>query len=293
MASAEKPTLLLTFDVEDWFQVENFKSYIPYSLWDSFDLRVWKNTLRVLDILDEFAFQPKATFFILGWVAKRLPALVREISNRGHEVASHGYGHTLCHKMDPAAFFEDLISSKAMLEDITGQAVLGYRAPSFSINEKALNLVREAGYLYDSSFNSFSSNSRYGHLDLSGFSKKSGVHQITRSFFEIPISNLRFKNNILPLGGGGYFRLFPFQLFKQGICAMLKKEKAFVFYVHPWEFDPNQPRVHQASLGFKFRHYVNLDRTQKKLEAMISCFSKCPFKTLSAQANLVKDDFFS
>jgi polysaccharide deacetylase family protein (PEP-CTERM system associated) len=293
MASAEKPTLLLTFDVEDWFQVENFKSYIPYSLWDSFDLRVWKNTLRVLDILDGFAFKPRATFFILGWVAKRLPALVREISNRGHEVASHGYGHTLCHEMDSAAFFEDLISSKAILEDITGQAVIGYRAPSFSINDQALNLVRETGYLYDASFNSFSSNSRYGNLDLSGFSKKSGVYQITNNFLEIPISNLRFNNHILPLGGGGYFRLLPFPFFKQGIHSVLKKEKAFVFYAHPWEFDPNQPRVHQASLGFKFRHYINLGRTQKKLDAMITYFSNYPFKTLSAQTKVVKDESFS
>ncbi len=292
-ASAENPTLLLTFDVEDWFQVENFKSCIPYSQWDSSDLRVWKNTHRILDILDGFAFQPRGTFFLLGWVAKRLPALVKEISNRGHEVASHGFGHKLCHDMSPGGFKEDLVASKALLEDITGQSVKGYRAPSFSINDQALSLVRDAGYLYDSSFNSFGSNSRYGRLDLTGYSKTCGVYQIAEDFFEIPISNLRFKNHTLPLGGGGYFRLFPFKLFKQGMDAIFKKEKAFVFYAHPWEFDPNQPRVHQASLGFKFRHYINLDKTQRKMESLIKGFSQYRFNTLSAHVQSQKDDVFA
>lgn len=282
MALAEKPSILLTFDVEDWFQVENFKSYIPFSTWNSFELRVERNTIKILDLLDSFSFKPRATFFVLGWIAQKCPQLVREISDRGHEVASHGYGHDLCPQMEQPLLVHDLKYSKALLEDITGKQVTGYRAPSFSINDQVLNLVREAGYLYDSSFNSFGSNSRYGRLDLSGYSKSDGVYQIAMDFFEIPISNLKFKNSTLPLGGGGYFRLFPFKLFKQCMDVVFEKEKAFVFYAHPWEFDPGQPRVHQASWGFKFRHYINLNRTKKKMKALITGFSQYRFTTLSA-----------
>jgi polysaccharide deacetylase family protein (PEP-CTERM system associated) len=277
--SAEKYKILLTVDVEDWFQVENFKSCISYESWDSRELRVADNTIKILDLLDSFRFTPKATFFVLGWVAKRLPDLVREIASRGHEVASHGYGHDLCSTVSAASLVQDLTYSKKLLEDILGVPVIGYRAPSFSISGQTLDLVRDAGYLYDSSFNSFGSHERYGHLDLSHIRKNRGVFQINPDFYEIPVSNLEFGNRVLPLGGGGYFRLFPFQIFKQGMKAVLKKESAFVFYAHPWEFDPDQPRVDQASAGFKFRHYINLHRTEDKISALIRSFSDARFTT--------------
>ncbi len=272
-------SILLTFDVEDWFQVENFKGYIPFSSWPSFDLRVETNTHTILDLLDSFDFRPKATFFILGWIAKRVTDLVRQIHNRGHEVASHGISHYLCTHQSLGELSEDLSASKKLLEDLTGEGVYGYRAPSFAVNDKILELIQRAGYLYDSSYNSFAMHGRYGRLDLSQAEKQGAAFELFPDFFELPVSNLSLGTRIFPLGGGGYFRLIPFQLFKQGMKSVLNKDDAFVFYSHPWEFDPDQPRVKQASTGFKFRHYTNLGRTRKKLYSLIDTFSRCEFLT--------------
>ncbi len=276
---AQKPAILLTIDVEDWFQVENFKSYIEFSSWNSFELRVEKNIHLILDLLDTFSFKPKATFFILGWIAERLPILVRQIRDRGHEVASHGADHHLCTALNKNQLASDLSSSKKRLEDIIDQPVIGYRAPSFAINDQILEMIKQAGYLYDSSFNSFSAHGRYGSIDLSKAHKIDGCYQLDNQFFELPISNLCLAGKTIPLGGGGYFRLYPTSFFQQGIKSVLKKNNTFIFYAHPWEFDPNQPRVHQASRGFKFRHYINLSETETKLKRMICAFSACSFLT--------------
>lgn len=265
--------------MEDWFQVENFKDYIPFSSWSSFDLRVESNTRTILDLLDSFSFKPKATFFILGWIAKRVPGLVREIHSRGHEVASHGISHHLCTKLPSAQLAEDLSASKKLLEDLTGAQVYGYRAPSFAVNDEVLKLVHQAGYLYDSSYNSFAMHGRYGRLDLAQSEKQGAAFKPFPGFFELPVSNLTFGKKTFPLGGGGYFRLIPFQLFKQGMKSVLSRDDAFIFYSHPWEFDPEQPRVKQASKGFKFRHYTNLKKTRKKLYSLIDIFRQCEFST--------------
>lgn len=259
--------------------MENFKSYIDFSTWNSLEPRVEKNTHLILDLLDTFSFKPRATFFILGWIAERLPALVRQIRDRGHEVASHGDNHHLCTALNKNQLTRDLLTSKKRLEDITGQAVYGYRAPSFAVNDQILEKIKQAGYLYDSSYNSFSAHGRYGSIDLSKSIKRGGSYQLATRFFELPISNLHLGRTTIPLGGGGYFRLYPTSIFKQGITRVLKKNNAFVFYAHPWEFDPNQPRVHQASRGFKFRHYINLNRTESKLKRMICAFSDAYFLT--------------
>ena len=285
MALEEKKFILLTFDVEDWFQVENFKDYIPFSTWNSFELRVEKNTHNILDLLDSFSFKPRATFFILGWIAEKLPELVREIHQRGHEVASHGNDHHLCRNLTEPDLITDLKSSKERLETITNSRVYGFRAPSFAIDDKVLKAISQAGYLYDSSYNSFSAHGRYGKIDLSNTNRKNALYQIHETFFELPVSNMTIKNTVIPLGGGGYFRLFPFPLFKFGMKSILKKDKAFVFYAHPWEFDPSQPRVEQASRGFKFRHYINLHRTEKKLKALISAFNDHEFITCAEYIN--------
>jgi len=276
---AKKPAILLTIDVEDWFQVENFKSYIDFSTWNSFELRVEKNTHLILDLLDAFSFKPKATFFILGWIAEKLPTLVRQIRDRGHEVGSHGANHHLCTTLDRNRLAQDLLTSKNRIEDITGHAVYGYRAPSFAVNDQVIEMIKQAGYLYDSSYNSFSAHGRYGSINLSNAVKNGGSYQLDNHFFELPVSNLRLCNKTIPLGGGGYFRLYPTYFFKQGIKNILKKDNAFIFYTHPWEFDPDQPRVHQASRGFKFRHYINLDKTENKLKRMICAFSDSFFFT--------------
>lgn len=280
-------TILLTIDVEDWFQVENFKSLIPFSSWPSFDLRVERNTLRLLDLFDRFrstkgddgggGARISATFFILGWIAEKLPGLVREIAARGHEVASHGFNHHLLATMTPDALCEDLIRSRKLLEDITGEAVEGFRAPSFSISNRTLRVIEDCGYRYDSSFNSFALHDRYGTLDLSGFEKQSVAYRSISGFHEIPISNLHVGDTVFPLGGGGYFRLLPSFLFRMGVRKILSRENAYLFYLHPWELDPGQPVVQDAPPGAKFRHYSNLSKTESRLGSLIEAFSDCPF----------------
>ena len=314
-------SILLTIDVEDWFQVENFKPWIPFSSWSSHELRVEKNTHRLLDLLDsqrsavssqgstvsgppsavcrppsedngprttdnEHGVKPRATFFVLGWIAERLPHLVREIDTRGHEVASHGYYHNLCNECSSKDLRADLIKSKKLLEDIIGAPVYGYRAPSFSIDKNTLKIIKDCDYLYDSSYNSFSMHGRYGRVDLSQNGTRGIALQISKTqhptssiLYELPISNMTLANRIFPLGGGGYFRLIPFFLFKKGVQSILKKENAYLFYTHPWEIDPEQPRVNQASAFYKFRHYVDLNRTHSKLSQFLETFDDCRFLT--------------
>ncbi len=287
----QKSYILLTIDVEDWFQVENFKPWIPFSAWSSKDIRVEKNVHQILDLLDSIRLNnltnqschitPKATFFILGWIAKRLPCLVKEIHKRGHEVASHGYYHNLCYSQSCKDLTEDLCSSKKLLEDIVGVQVAGYRAPNFSINQNVLKIIEKCGYLYDSSYNSFAGNNRYGQIDLSGYSAKGIAYNISNKFYELPVSNLKLKiNNILlPWAGGGYFRLLPFFIFKHGVKKILRNDKTYMFYFHPWEIDYDQPVVEEAALFSKFRHYINLNKTHFRLSKMIKLFKQNHFIT--------------
>ena len=195
----KKNTILLTFDVEDWFQVENFKEYIPYSSWESKELRVEKNTIELLDLLDAGPRQVKATFFVLGWIAERYPELILEIQKRGHEVASHGFDHHLCYNQTPEELREDLIKSKVLLEDLIGAEVAGYRAPSFSITDEAVRIVQDAGYRYDSSFNSYGAHGRYGSLTLPETEKQDlPLYALSPTFYEIPVSNLRVGKKSFP-----------------------------------------------------------------------------------------------
>ncbi len=271
ITSSDRKTILLTFDVEDWFHVENFKEYIPFSAWSSSELRVEKNTIELLNLLDDAPTSVHATFFILGWVAERCPDLVREIHRRGHEVASHGVNHHLCYKQDRDDLLLDLIKSKELLENITGQEVSGYRAPSFSITDEVLRLVREAGYLYDSSYNSYEGHGRYGSLNLPESERQDlPIYSLPPSFHEIPVSNLRFGKKVIPWGGGGYFRILPSFLHRAGVKHILKNYGCYTFYMHPWEIDPDQPRVKDAKTSYRFRHYINLSRTKNKLKKFIA-----------------------
>jgi len=289
--------ILLTFDVEDWFQVENLRPWNPPSTWHERELRVEESTRRILDLLDSMAasLSPSgpssapssnsrhslsSTFFVLGWVARRCPGLVREISSRGHEVASHGDSHLLCTDMNRAELEQDLTRSKAQLEDLIGEEVTGYRAPSFSVNETVLERIRGAGYRYDSSYNSFALHPRYGRVELPAPLKGNGIAmEVRQGFFELPISNLRLLNRVIPWGGGGYFRLIPSFLFIPGVRRIVHTEGAYVLYLHPWEFDPDQPRVKEVSWQYGFRHYVNLDKTEAKLERLTKSFARCRFAT--------------
>lgn len=272
--------ILITVDVEDWFQVENFKAWISRESWPRRELRVEKNCNRLMDLFDEIpGVQVRATFFILGWIAERLPDLVREIEKRGHEVASHGFDHDLCTALSPGALREDLDRSRKCLEDITGSRVIGYRAPSFAVTDEILEVIKHSGYLYDSSYNSFDAHGRYGTINIKGKKQTGGAIQMADTFHELPVSNFSWNHRTIPLGGGGYFRLFPGWIFRLGVKQVLKRQNAFVFYMHPWEIDADQPRVIQASPGFRFRHYVQLDQTEQKLAALIRTFRTCSFQT--------------
>ena len=281
--------ILLTFDVEDWFQVENLKKCIPFSSWPDCELRVEKNVHKLLDLFDSINTPPasrltpngsiEATFFVLGWIAQRLPNLIREIEVRGHEVASHGYNHVLCKEQSANELKVDLVKSKELLEDITGRPVYGYRAPGFSISRDILSLVEEAGYLYDSSFNSFKLNKRYGQIELKPNHGNGILHEISESFYEIPISNVRIGGKVVPWGGGGYFRLFPLKLFKKGVQSILKKQGAYLFYMHPWEIDPDQPSVKNVPFTYRMRHYVNMRSTFSKLSAFLEGFKNYQYQT--------------
>jgi len=283
-------TILLTFDIEDWFQVENFKPYIPFSSWSKFELRVEKNVHIILDLLDSIPCStaalfncstqkvPRGTFFVLGWLAERLPHLVREIKSRGHEVASHGYSHKLCNAQNISEVKKDLEKSRKLLEDILGSPIYGYRAPNFSINEEVLMAIAEAGYIYDSSYNSYRLNKRYGQIRL--FNNHNGFpYKIFDSFYEFPIGNLKIGNRVLHWGGGGYFRLMPINIFISGVKRILKNNGIYMLYLHPWEFDPDQPKMLQISNFLKFRHYFNLEKTSNKFQIFLNYFNKCQFLT--------------
>lgn len=257
----------ISFDVEDWFQVENLKSAIRRDDWDSLELRVEQNTRRILAALQERGV--KATFFILGWVAERCPELVREIDRQGHEVASHGYAHRLVYDMTPDEFRDDLARSKMILEDIVGKPVIGYRAPSFSITPNtlwALDILKETGFRYDSSIFPVSVHDRYGFpgCDTQPFHWSNGL-------LEIPLAVYKLGRLALPVAGGGYFRLFPYIYFRALLGRLNRRRQPFTFYLHPWEFDPAQPRV-CVPWFYSFRHYVNLDKTESRLRKLLKQF---------------------
>ncbi len=278
--SINNKTILLTFDVEDWFQVENFKECISYSTWPFRELRVEKNTIQLLDILADAPCPVRATFFILGWIAERFPNLVAEIYQRGHEIASHGFNHQLCYNQTTDDLRQDLIKSKQILQDIIGQEVSGYRAPSFSITDEAISMLQEVGYLYDSSYNSYEGHARYGQLmQLRKEKRDLPCYSFSPSFYEIPVSNLRFGGKVFPWGGGGYFRLLPFFLHSIGVKQILRRTGCYTFYMHPWEIDLDQPRVNEAKPFFRYRHYVNLSTAKNKLERLLAQNAKHSFLT--------------
>lgn len=258
----------MSIDVEDYFQVAAFASQIDRERWESIPCRIERNMALILDMLDRH--RTKATFFTLGWIAARYPAVVREIVGRGHELASHGYSHVRASDQTPAALREDLVRAKRLLEDIGGVAVRGYRAPSFSIaaaNLWAHDVIAETGHRYSSSVYPIA-HDHYGMPGAPRFPWK------TRSgLIEIPPSSLRLLGRNLPASGGGYFRLLPYPVSRWSIRRINELDcHPCVFYFHPWEVDPAQPRVADAGPRSRFRHYVNLERMATRLERLLSDF---------------------
>jgi polysaccharide deacetylase family protein (PEP-CTERM system associated) len=260
----------MSIDVEDYFHVSVFDGIVPRSEWAAMESRVCRNTERLLDIFDEFSVH--STFFVLGWVAERFPHLVSAIASRGHEIASHGYAHRLVYDQTPAAFRDDVRRAKRLLEDASGAAVGGYRAPSYSITPRslwALDILIEEGYTYDASIFPIR-HDRYG-IPVSP-REPFRIERSVGSIVEVPGSTVRVGPMNLPVAGGGYFRIFPYGWTRWGIERLNTLEQhAAVFYLHPWEIDPEQPRLSAGALS-RFRHYRNLAKTESRLRALLSQF---------------------
>ena len=261
-------TNALTIDVEDYFQVSAFAPYIRRDDWDTRECRVERNVDRILGLLDEQ--DTKATFFTLGWVAERYPAMVRRIVDGGHELASHGYGHQRASDLTPQQLYEDVHRAKTILEDIGGQAVLGYRAPSFSIgtgNLWALDTLLEAGYRYSSSIYPVK-HDHYGMPDAPRF-----AHEVRPGLIEVPPTTLRLFDRNLPSSGGGFFRLLPYGVSRWMLQQVNSRDaQSAIFYFHPWEIDEGQPRISGIDAKTRFRHYVNIDRNERKLRRLLRDF---------------------
>lgn len=258
----------LTIDVEDYFQVSALAPYIARDRWDEMPCRVEGNVDVILGLLAEH--RATATFFTLGWIAERYPAVVRRIVDGGHELASHGFGHHRATDQSHAEFRNDVVRAKQVLEQIAGREVKGYRAPSFSIghgNLWAFDCLLEAGYRYSSSVYPVR-HDHYGMPDAPRF-----PFEVRPGLIEIPVTTSRMMNTNVPTGGGGYFRLFPYPLSKWLIQRVNRlDQKPAMFYFHPWEIDPGQPRIREADAKARFRHYVNLDRNEGKLKRLLSDF---------------------
>lgn len=265
-----KPINAMTVDVEDYFQVSAFEPYIDKKQWNSIPHRVEKNTNRILDLFNQN--NAKATFFTLGWVAERYPGLIKRIVDEGHELASHGYEHIRVTEQTSSEFREDIAKTKKMLEDLSGQEVKGYRAASYSIVSKnlwALDVLQEEGYKYSSSIYPVK-HDLYGIPDAPRF-----IYQPIENddFKEIPITTLKFFKKNLPCGGGGFFRLYPYFFSKWAFKKInINEKQSGIFYFHPWEIDPEQPRQKQLSVKTRFRHYLNLSKMEQRIFNLLQDF---------------------
>lgn len=262
------PTNALTIDVEDYFQVSAFNAHIPRLDWNLKDCRIEANLTRILALLARYEI--KATFFTLGWIAERYPALIRQVVAQGHELASHGYGHERVSAQTPAAFAADIELAKCILEDLAACEVKGYRAPSFSLGTDtpwAYDALARAGYRYSSSTYPIR-HDHYGQPDAPRF-----AHPVRPGLTEIPISSVRLLNHNLPCGGGGYFRLYPYAVSRWMLRRVnAQEQQAAVFYFHPWELDAAQPRVAGISRTTRFRHYLNLQHMEQRLTQLLGDF---------------------
>jgi polysaccharide deacetylase family protein (PEP-CTERM system associated) len=278
MAAIAGPVNAFSVDVEDWYQVADFDAVIPFAEWDRHESRVAVNTDRILGLLDEAGV--KATFFVLTWNAERHPEIVRRIAAAGHEVASHGYAHRLIYEQTPEVFAADVERAKRTLEDLTGTAVLGYRAPSFSITGRslwALDVLLRVGFRYDSSvypirdaLYGLPSAERFPHV----IQKQDG-----RALMEFPITTTRAFGRTLPVGGGGWLRVLPYPYIRWGMRRVNRRERRpALFYIHPWELDPGQPRLRTAGRRGFSTHYVGLAGTERKVRRLLRDFRFAPMR---------------
>ncbi len=280
-----KPVGVVSVDVEDYFHAESFSDIVERSRWDSYASRVERNTRRLLEVLAKL--NVRGTFFVLGWVAERFPGLVREIGAGGHELGCHSYWHRLIYKLDPAEFREDTRRAKDVIEQISGEPVRGYRAPTYSVVDGslwALEILSELGFSYDSSIFPIQ-HDRYGIPDAPRapfrFQTPSG------SMTEFPITTFRLAGRNLPVGGGGYLRLLPQIYTRLGLQRVQREGLPSVIYIHPWEIDPDQPRL-AGRLSSRLRHYTNLSRTLERFQSVLQAGSYTSFRE-SGLADSAKD----
>ena len=261
----------MTVDVEDYFQVGAFENDIDRGDWEKLECRVERNVDVILNMFDDHGV--KATFFTLGWIAERYPHIIRKIVEGGHELASHGMSHMRVSDQSRAEFTEDVVSSKKLLEDIGGIAVKGYRAPSFSIGENnlwALDVLFESGYKYSSSIYPI----RHDHYGMPSAPRFAFSPTKTQDFLEMPVTTVEVMGRKIPCGGGGYFRLLPYFISRAALRRVNEKDgESCIFYFHPWEIDPGQPRQKQAGLKSKFRHYTNLGVMEGKIRKVLTEFN--------------------
>jgi len=257
----------LTVDLEGWYNVHNFSRAIKREDWGKMEPRVERNTEKLLGILSRRGV--KATFFVLGWIAERHPGLIKEIAARGHEIATHGLSHRLLTEMSPDLFAAELARSLDLLRGLVSQTVIGFRAPSFSLTKEtlwAVDVLRRYGIQYDSSAFPTSIHPDYG---LAG--SPLSIHRLGDGIWEVPLSCLPLGKFHIPFSGGGYFRLMPHSLTRRFFLAFNRKIGPVVFYIHPWELDPAQPRV-RVSAQKRFRHYFNLRKTAARLDRLLAEF---------------------
>ncbi|HJQ68575.1 MAG TPA: XrtA system polysaccharide deacetylase [Blastocatellia bacterium] len=257
----------MSVDLEDWFCVHNMERAINKSDWDACEMRVVENTRKIIDLLDRH--KTEATFFVLGWVAERAPDLVRDIAARGHEIATHGYSHTLLTDMTPESFEEDLRRAIHVTRACVDQEIVGFRAPSFTVTADtlwAVEVLTRNGIKYDSSVFPVGFHPDYGMPNAS-----LSVYRHNDSLVEVPLSCAEFVGKRIPCSGGGYFRIFPYALTKRLLKRCNAQGRPAIFYLHPWELDPGQPRV-KLPLLKKFRHYYNLDKTLARLDRLLGDF---------------------
>ena len=274
------PVNAFSVDVEDWYQVADFEAVVPFDAWDRYESRVGRNTDRVLNLLDEGGC--KGTFFVLTWNAERQPEVVRRIAAAGHEIATHGYAHRIVYEQTPEEFRADVERAKKTLEDLTGQPVLGYRAPSFSFTRRSLwapDVLLDLGFRYDSSVFPVR-DSLYGLPDAERFPyvirERDG-----RKLIEFPITTTTLLGRNFPLGGGAYLRVLPYLYMRWGMRRVNRGEgRPAVVYIHPWEIDPGQPRMKTAGKRGFSSHYLNLGRTEAKLRRLLRDFRFAPLREL-------------
>ncbi len=259
----------MTVDVEDYFQVSAFEAYVDKAQWQTWPIRVEDNTLRILDLFA--AHQVRGTFFTLGWVAERYPELVKKIVSAGHEIASHGWDHVRVNTQTPAEFRKDIERTRKLLQDISGEPVLGYRAASYSIGASeawAWEELAEAGHRYSSSIVPIR-HDLYGIPGAPRFAFKTADDRL----LEIPITTVELAGRNINCGGGGWFRLFPYTFSRWALARVNEVDgQAGIFYCHPWEIDPRQPRPQGLGMKTRFRHYLNLNRTYSRLERLLADF---------------------